>query len=155
MTTLNLTQHNPSPEQRAAGVIDLPAFPCGEAFETARDATGRADMAALECLDGALPAAEALTRLLNFEELPDIGQVRRRAVLIAALAAEAAARTGASRALIGGFLPLMEPLSAQLRARGVEPVFSFTKRESVEAVQPDGSVRKTAVFRHVGFVPTR
>jgi hypothetical protein len=35
----------------------------------------------------------------------------------------------------------------------VIPVVATTRRESVEEAQPDGSVRKTAVFKHVGFRP--
>ncbi len=31
-------------------------------------------------------------------------------------------------------------------------LYSFTKKESTEAVQPDGSVKKVAIFRHVGWV---
>jgi hypothetical protein len=31
-------------------------------------------------------------------------------------------------------------------------VYAFSRRESTEAVQEDGSVRKVAVFRHLGFV---
>jgi hypothetical protein len=148
---LNLTQHAPSAEQREAGVIDLPAFHCGEAFDT----DNRRALADAEGLDLTLTAPAVLKVLLNFEEIPTVGQVHRRATLIAALADEAAARTGATAAMIGGFLPLMEPLSAALRARSVAPLFSFTRRETVEETLPDGAVKKTAVFRHVGFVPTR
>jgi hypothetical protein len=32
-------------------------------------------------------------------------------------------------------------------------VVATTRRESVEEAQPDGSVKKTAIFKHVGFRP--
>jgi len=35
---------------------------------------------------------------------------------------------------------------------GVCQYYDFSRRESVEEVQADGSVRKTAVFRHAGFI---
>ena len=38
------------------------------------------------------------------------------------------------------------------QALGVPAVYAFSVRESVEQPQPDGSVRKVNVFRHVGFV---
>jgi len=39
-----------------------------------------------------------------------------------------------------------------LRDQGIEPVYAFSVRESIEQTQPDGSVRKVNVFRHAGFV---
>lgn len=38
------------------------------------------------------------------------------------------------------------------RLRGLCPIYSFSKRVSVEERTPDGWVKKTTVFRHVGFV---
>lgn len=35
----------------------------------------------------------------------------------------------------------------------VVSVVATTRRESVEEAQPDGSVKKTAIFKHVGFRP--
>ena len=32
------------------------------------------------------------------------------------------------------------------------PLYAFSRRESVEEWQPDGSVRKINIFRHDGFV---
>ena len=34
----------------------------------------------------------------------------------------------------------------------VKPLYAFSKREVVEEQLPDGSVRKTQVFKHLGFV---
>ena len=45
----------------------------------------------------------------------------------------------------------MGALEKALRER-VHSRMLFQKRESVEQPQPDGSVKKTAVFRHIGFV---
>ena len=54
--------------------------------------------------------------------------------------------------MIGGAPFFMESLATALRREGYCPVYAFSRRESVEQVQADGSVRKVAVFRHLGFV---
>ena len=46
----------------------------------------------------------------------------------------------------------MEPLVMALREHEIPTLFAFSRRESVEETQADGSVRKTVLFRHVGFV---
>jgi hypothetical protein len=137
---LNLTQHPASPEQRAAGVFDVPP--------TLR---------------------EKLAELLTFEQLPSADEVRARALAIAEMAAALASGADraeesdgaladsdsgayALEAMIGGAPYLMAPLESALRDVGIGPVYSFSIRESVEQPQPDGSVRKVSVFRHCGFV---
>lgn len=127
---LNLTQHAATTEQIKAGVVDL---------------TGD-ELASLK---------EALT----FSELPTEQDIRERAEHIASLAIfnglgpDDGDDPYFERAMIGGALWLMAPLAAELRAHGIEPVFAFSVRETEEQTQPDGSVRKIAVFRHAGFVP--
>jgi hypothetical protein len=130
---INLTQHPASPEQVSAGVVDLPE-----------------------------PAE--LRRLLTFDDLPSPGEVADRAAQIAALAVETRDRLRGSdsaddwitaenlAAMIGGAPFLMGPLEAALRAESIRPEFAFSRRESVEETQADGSVRKVAAFRHLGFV---
>ncbi len=126
---VNLTQHTASPEQIAAGVRDLLG-------------------------DYRL----RLVELLTVEELPDAEEIKFRAQAIA----ELACRNGLGGdmdedppcylAMIGGAPWLMSSLELALRALNIQPVYSFTRRESSEQAMPDGSVRKTAVFRHIGFV---
>lgn len=132
MAILNLTQHLATPEQIAAGVIDLPA-----------------------------EARDTVVALLTFGELPsrdDIGARANDIAQIAALMSSAEDRDDGSsgfadRAMIGGAPYLMAPLEAALRDVGVTPVYAFSVRKSTEQVQPDGSVRKYNIFRHIGFVP--
>ena len=121
--TLNITQHPASPEQLAAGVIN---------------AGDRA----------------MLSAAMTFDSLPYDGQVTVRAETLAGWAALQKTPDGEKfkRALIGGVPFLMAPLIAALRKVEIEPVFAFSVRDSVESVQADGSVRKTAIFRHGGFV---
>lgn len=113
---INLTQHQATPEQSAAGVVPA-SF------------------------------AERLPSLLTFVGIPTPVEIRQRAEVIASLAAD----TGAKCAMIGGAPFFMGPLEVALHAVGIRAVFAFSDRVSVEEVQADGSVRKTAVFRHVGF----
>lgn len=126
---LNLTQHAASPDQVAVGVLDLPA-----------------------------DEREAVASLLTFDLCPDAAEVAARAADLAEIAALSSAWPGDGapadgRVMIGGAPWLMAPLVAALAARRLVPVFAFSRRESVDTVQPDGTVRKTAVFRHAGWVP--
>ena len=135
---LNLTQHDPTPEQIEAGVT------CGD-----------------------IPNEQALVefrKLLTFDTLPTPLEVRQRAQQIAEYARKTTTLVDYggdsglcvnepfSRAMIGGAPFLMPPLEEALRRVGITPLYAFSTRESVEQVQPDGSVRKVAVFRHQGFV---
>lgn len=126
---INLTQHAATAEQVAVGVEDLPA-----------------------------EQLEALIDALTFESIPDAGEIRARAHDIAELACfnglggDDGDDPFPSHAMIGGALWLMAPLAKELRLRSIEPVFAFSVRETEEKVQPDGSVKKVAIFRHAGFV---
>jgi len=123
---INLTQHSSTPEQ---GVVDLQG-----------------------------QELEALRESLTFRDLPTPEELEARAEYIA----ELAIHNGLGgedddpfpeAAMIGGAPYLMAPLEQALLARGIAPLYAFSRRESVEEKQPDGTTRKTSVFRHVGFVP--
>jgi hypothetical protein len=134
---LNLTQHTPTPEQIAAGVV---SGEISDALQT------------------------EVRALLTFDALPTPVEVRRRAERLADIAASAftivdyggdsglVANESFKFAMIGGAPYLMAPLEVALRARDITPLYAFSVRESVDQVQQDGSVRKVAVFRHAGFV---
>jgi hypothetical protein len=126
---INMTQHKASQEQIEAGVIDLPAN-----------------------------EREQLSKLLTFDSLPSREEIIARAAAIAELAAQNGLGGDdgddpiAVAAMIGGAPYLMAALELALMAVYIEPVYAFSVRESVETTQPDGTVLKTAVFRHAGFV---
>lgn len=123
MAILNLTQHPATVEQIAAGVLDVP------------------------------PARRArLLDLLTVEALPTWEDLDDRAGALAALALRVLGDDDDPQALIGGAPFLMAPLERALWDAGIAPTYAFSRRESVETVGADGSVRKTAVFRHAGFV---
>jgi hypothetical protein len=95
-------------------------------------------------------AREWLCKLLTFDTMPTSREVVSRAMKIAHMP-EVAAHTGPC--MIGGAPYLMPSLEGLLKIKTRRPVvYAFSTRESVEQVQPDGSVRKVAVFRHTGFV---
>lgn len=120
MRIINLTQHQATPEQKDSGVEDVPE---GE-------------------------DRKILFQALNFEDIPQVENIRERAAIVASLAK----KFGAEGAMIGGAPYLMSSLEEQLKQVGIVPLYAFSKRESVEKVQADGSVQKVAVFRHTGFV---
>lgn len=125
---INLTQHPSTADQRAAGVVDLQ----------------NQELAALK-------------ELLTFNDLPSREDIATRAEQIAGLAV----LNGLGgededpvplQAMIGGAPYLMAPLEWALQNQGITPVYAFSLRETVEQPQPDGSVKKTQVFKHLGFV---
>jgi hypothetical protein len=150
---LNLTQHNATPEQIEAGVVDLAQL--GE-------------------------GTEEVHRLLTFTGIPSPDEMTIRARRIAGVARDLWATEGPGReiylalatsglgegpwtekvacqrshatAMIGGAPFFTRALEDALNAAGITPVYAFSSRESVEEVLSDGSVRKVTVFKHRGFV---
>jgi hypothetical protein len=94
-------------------------------------------------------AKERLVELLTFEEIPSRVDIIDRAYGIATLGA---VMPRADAAMIGGAPYLMAPLEAALRLWGIKPLYAFSLRESVEEIAADGTVKKTAVFKHKGFI---
>lgn len=91
-----------------------------------------------------------LRTLLNFEELPSARTLERRARHLADLANRSTIKPRV--AMIGGAPFLMAPLEGALKRLGIQPVYAFSVRESVETTDTEGAVRKMAVFKHLGFV---
>jgi len=130
-TILNLTQHVATPEQIEAGVFE--------------------------------PSAEdkkEIQKLLTFEEIKETDPWSRfqRAEKIAKIAIKYFPESynpeedDRGRAMIGGAPYFMSKLERVLSEFDISPMYAFSKRESVDQPQPDGSVRKVQVFRHAGFV---
>jgi len=92
----------------------------------------------------------AIRGLLTFNSIPDFMEIAERAEALADILND----SGCPAAMIGGAPYLMGPLEETLRKRGEKAVYAFSVRESVESTGPHlhGGVRKTTVFRHLGFV---
>ena len=101
-------------------------------------------------LDGVreISVRQEVTKLLTFDDLPGMEEVEARARDLASVAK----REGATAAMIGGAPYLMAYLERALIERGIEPIYSYTKRDCTEERLLDGSVRKMMLFRHQGFV---
>ena len=98
------------------------------------------------------PARSELIKLLTFEELPDSCEIHERALQICALVESTFQEVEPKVLLLGGAPFLMGTLELYCILRGWKPVYAFSKRESVEELQPDGSIKKISVFKHAGFV---
>ena len=150
MQILNLTQHIATPAQTQQDVVEF-------------------------------SNKQRVIDLLTFNEAPTKATIRQRAELLADIAMEhfqevfangvfetdmfraaqvfaahpatfpTAAKLFHCKAMVGGAPYLMAELEKALWARGIEPVYSFSERKSVEA-EKDGVVTKVNVFEHVGFV---
>ena len=120
---LNLTQHVVTPEQKAQLVVE-PRM-----------------------------TKEKIKKLLTFEEIPTKEEINARAEKLARIAvSETDNKIWITHVMLGGAPFFMGALEKAVRECGFTPVYAFSKRESEEIPQPDGSVRKVQVFRHIGFV---
>lgn len=91
---------------------------------------------------------ELVADLLNFDDIPTASQLTNRAETLASLIDEPAG----THVMIGGAPLFMPALIKSLEKRGFIAVFAFSKRVSGEIVNDDGSVTKTSVFKHLGFI---
>ena len=124
MRILNLTQHTATAAQSAAGVFEPTDH-----------------------------LKKAVRKELTFETLPDAQEIHLRARFLTSYAIAALAAGGyAKYAMVGGAPFLMPALERLLRAKGIVPLYAFSRRESVEQTLPDGSVKKINSFVHLGFV---
>lgn len=125
MKIINLTQHLATPEQLAAGVVDLPPGLLAEA-----------------------------RKIMTFHELPPPTELYERADALVDLVHRYndGAPVMAHAVMIGGSPFFMAPLHIAILEAGFRPLYAFSRRESVEETLPDGSVKKISVFRHAGFV---
>jgi len=89
-----------------------------------------------------------LRSLLTFDSIPAIEDMQQRADEIAKIAL----RTDAKKAMIGGAPFFMGYLETALKSVGIQPLYAFSQRVSVETTAEDGTVTKQNVFKHMGFV---
>ena len=95
-----------------------------------------------------VPIQHELKKLLNFDEMPTHEEIIARAEAIAKIAHN----SGAKAAMIGGAPFLMSTLETVLKCNGIKPLYAFSKRVVIEETREDGTVIKTAEFKHIGFV---
>jgi hypothetical protein len=124
MAILNLTQHQATADQIAAGVVDM----AGE------------DRA-------------KLIEFLTFEDIPTYAMVRQRAYELAGFADKIRDENGNpfAQVMIGGAPFFMSSLESALYDNGFSSLYAFSKREVVEE-EINGVVTKVSKFVHKGFV---
>lgn len=124
---INLTQHVPTDDQLAAGAVNLP----DEKWKEVKD-------------------------LLTFTSIPRGGDQLGRAMAIAQIVSDYCQTLGDEEvefsAMIGGAPFFMPVLERTLGLSGIKPLYAFSQRVVVEVPQEDGSVKKDAIFKHVGWV---
>ena len=86
--------------------------------------------------------------LLTFRSLPNTADISAAAGNLTMIAED----SGCDTAMIGGAPYLMRPLEEILLRSGIQPVYAFSRRESVEETDANGNVLKSQTFRHLGFV---
>lgn len=92
-----------------------------------------------------------LKELLTFQDIPSKKELENRANEIARLALDSFDEPPLY-AMIGGAPFFMRYLEDALIEVGIQPLFAFSKREVQEFKKEDGSIEKTTVFKHLGFV---
>lgn len=123
---LNLTQHDPTPEQVAEGV----GFP-SEGIKPLLNFTSIGEAVRPR-------AVKIVARLLQEQGYGS------------AFVPYASGPCG-QRVMIGGMPRLMGPLEETLLVCGFTPIYAFSERVCVEEMQDDGKVISHRIFRHVGF----
>lgn len=85
---------------------------------------------------------------LTFDNLPSRKEIEACAYTLARIAVG----QKATHAMIGGAPYLMSTLEHALKYYGAQPLYAFSKRESVEKTLEDGTVQKISVSKHAGWV---
>lgn len=103
-----------------------------------------------------ISSPDYIKKLLNFNSIPSKKEITSNAIALAAYASGLLnqVKDDGDRlyALIGGAPYLMPPLEEALKQEGITPLYAFSQRESVETRNADGTVVKTAVFKHKGYI---
>jgi len=147
---INCTQHQSSPEQKDAGVIDLPE---GYAERVREALTFNAIPTWKEMMSRARAVLDAVHEYVTldligepmlFHEFADSNSIKA--------ALEAKGLPTSLAIMIGGAPFFMAALEEQAFAYGYVPLYAFSKRVVVEVRAEDGTVTKTAKFKHEGFI---
>ena len=123
MKIINLTQHNATEDQVAAGVIDL-----------------QGDMKA------------ALVAAITFPPIYTKADLVMAARVVNELIRDHVGMHGQiDGVMIGGMPSFMPVLETLLMSKGIKVGYACSERVSKDIPQADGTVKKVAVFAHVGM----
>ena len=91
---------------------------------------------------------EKIKRLLTFDDIPSTEEMEKRADELI----DNVCCGDENYALIGGAPYFMSTLERVLKHYDITPIYSFSKRQSIEEHLADGSVVKRNVFKHTGYI---
>jgi hypothetical protein len=91
---------------------------------------------------------EIIKTLLTFENIPTKEEMVDRAERLAKIVEEEGVFDAA---LIGGAPYFMSTLEKVLKEHGIKPLYSFSKRISIEKKEGDKIIKQN-VFEHIGFI---
>ena len=91
---------------------------------------------------------EVICKALTFDEPPSFKEVSQRLEILGRIIIDPDIDT----IMVGGAPFFMTALEQMIKSIGCVPVYSFSKRESRDIVQGDGSVKKASTFKHISFV---
>ncbi len=142
MKIINLTQHRATQSQLDSGVIDLSEYYRAQLVE-ALNFTGMPSRTTIldRCDDIYQLVCSVIGQLEDNDKLFDGEDLWDEKTIL---------NYGYSF-MIGGAPYLMCPLQQELSHIG-QVVYAYSERVSEKVVQPDGSVKKINVFKHLGFV---
>ena len=151
-TILNLTQHVATQDQIDAGVIELPV-------ELKTRVTGLLTFDTIPTPHDMEASANSIVKIAYdyFRKLASertLSNAEQHAYDLDTYAPGLASFNNVSMAsvMIGGAPFFMSYLETALKSASIRPVYAFTARDSVDIEQEDGTVKKTAIFKHMGFV---
>ena len=144
MSILNLTQHNTTPEQIEAGVVEPTD---GEAVKHYLTFEGLPTQQTLAHHVSRLVSICRYWKSRKIEDL-QVATMQSDAIPYTLMEIHSLMRPDV---MIGGAPFLMAPLDKALREAGFSPVYAFSLRQSEEKIV-DGEVVKTSVFKHQGFI---
>ena len=149
---LNLTQHAPTASQAEAGV-EPRSQRIADLLTVGADVLTADEELRAQLLDSKVES-------ILGEIYPRLSEMTAgRALLVTEAARDGRmldawnlSREPLCQAMVGGAPYLTDRLVRRLKEMGVEPVYALTERVAKETVNPDGSVTKTQVFEHLGFI---
>ena len=139
---VNLTQHKLTTAQRVAGAVELDVP--SHKLRTIEKPDGKG---------GTLYRNERKEDYLTFHIPPKPSWIVHNAGALCRMAIDHRWASDQPKwALLGGAPYLMSVLEKLLVSQHIQPVYAFTRRESVETVDSDGTVTKTSKFAFGGWV---
>lgn len=161
MIILNLTQHDATPDQKLAGVVDLAPEDQTKLRKYLTVAiAGYGGLASISKINADMLLQEKADCIVSEFVIPRImenawaylhqGGYETTPLDALDILNPRVAANGLA-CMIGGFAPLMDRLIPRLKATGITVLYALSERRSTDEHLPDGTVLKAGSFKHEGF----